>query len=59
MKVQPRALELAYGAAIGIESFTYGNKTIAVAASIRRPLAPTQDALAGDALDFLRTLLAA
>jgi D-psicose/D-tagatose/L-ribulose 3-epimerase len=51
--------EVAYGGAICIESFTSENKTIAVAASVWRPLAPSQDALASEGLDFLRTLLAA
>jgi D-psicose/D-tagatose/L-ribulose 3-epimerase len=55
-----RALrDVGYDGAICIESFTSENKTIAVAASIWRPLAPTQDALARDGLEFLRTLLAA
>jgi D-psicose/D-tagatose/L-ribulose 3-epimerase len=55
-----RALrEVRYDGPVCIESFTSENKTIAVAASIWRPLAPTQDALARDGLDFLRALLAA
>jgi D-psicose/D-tagatose/L-ribulose 3-epimerase len=55
-----RALrEVGYDGAVCIESFTSENKTIAVAASIWRPLAPTQDALARDGLTFLRTVLAA
>ncbi|MFG3133199.1 sugar phosphate isomerase/epimerase family protein [Streptomyces tendae] len=37
-----------------IESFTAHNETIAVAASIWRPLAPSQDALATRGLAFLR-----
>ncbi|GAA2967108.1 sugar phosphate isomerase/epimerase family protein [Streptomyces enissocaesilis] len=37
-----------------IESFTAHNKTIAVAASVWRPLAPSQDALATRGLAFLR-----
>jgi D-psicose/D-tagatose/L-ribulose 3-epimerase len=37
-----------------IESFTAENETIATAASIWRPLAPSQDALAVDGLEFLR-----
>jgi len=40
-----------------IESFTPENQTIARAAAIWRPLAPTQDALATDGLAFLRGLL--
>jgi D-psicose/D-tagatose/L-ribulose 3-epimerase len=51
--------DTSYSGAICIESFTSENKTIAVAASIWRPLAPTQDALARDGLAFLRTELAA
>jgi D-psicose/D-tagatose/L-ribulose 3-epimerase len=51
--------EVEYDGAICIESFTSENKTIAVAASIWRPLAPTQDDLARDGLGFLRSLLAA
>ncbi|RAY14543.1 sugar phosphate isomerase/epimerase [Actinomadura craniellae] len=39
-----------------IESFTAANQTIATAASIWRPLARSQDALATDGLAFLRTL---
>jgi D-psicose/D-tagatose/L-ribulose 3-epimerase len=50
---------IAYSGPVCIESFTSENKTIAVAASIWRPLAPTQDALARDGLDFLKMQLAA
>jgi hypothetical protein len=39
-----------------IESFTPDNTTIATAASIWRPLAVDQDALATGGLTFLRTL---
>lgn len=45
-----------YGGPLCIESFTPDNQTIAVAASIWRPLAPTQDRLATDGLAFLRSL---
>jgi D-psicose/D-tagatose/L-ribulose 3-epimerase len=45
-----------YDGPICIESFTGDNETIAVAASIWRPLAPTQDQLAIDGLAFLRAL---
>lgn len=38
-----------------IESFTPDNATIATAASIWRPLAPTQDAIAVEGLAFLRS----
>ncbi|TDC34729.1 sugar phosphate isomerase/epimerase [Micromonospora sp. 15K316] len=40
-----------------IESFTAENATIATAASIWRPLAPSQDAIAVDGLKFLRTVM--
>ena len=43
-----------YDGPICIESFTGENATIAKAASIWRPLAPSQDALAVDGLAFLR-----
>jgi D-psicose/D-tagatose/L-ribulose 3-epimerase len=43
-----------YDGPVCIESFTGDNATIATAASIWRPLAPTQDALAVDGLAFLR-----
>jgi D-psicose/D-tagatose/L-ribulose 3-epimerase len=39
-----------------IESFTAENETIATAASIWRPLAESQDAIAVDGLKFLRSL---
>lgn len=39
-----------------IESFTAHNAAIATAASIWRPLAPTQDAIAVDGLAYLRSL---
>ncbi|MBO1768842.1 sugar phosphate isomerase/epimerase [Agrococcus sp. TF02-05] len=48
-----------YAGPLVIESFTADNAAIAVAASIWRPLAPTQDALARDGLAFLRELEAA
>lgn len=43
-----------YSGPLVIESFTAENASIATAASIWRPLAPTQDALAVDGLRFLR-----
>jgi D-psicose/D-tagatose/L-ribulose 3-epimerase len=43
-----------YGGPLMIESFTAENATIATAASIWRPLAATQDAIAVDGLAFLR-----
>jgi D-psicose/D-tagatose/L-ribulose 3-epimerase len=39
---------------LGIESFTADNATIATAASIWRPLASSQDALAVGGLEFLQ-----
>lgn len=51
--------EAGYHGPLVIESFTGENATIAVAASIWRPLAPTQDDLARDGLAFLRQLEAA
>lgn len=53
------ALEsIGYAGVLGIESFTAYNASIAKAASIWRPLAPTQDDLARDGLRFLRGLFA-
>lgn len=46
-----------YRGPLCIESFTAENATIATAASIWRPLAPTQDAIATDGLAFLRELV--
>jgi len=46
-----------YGGAVCIESFTAQNEAIATAASIWRPLAPSQDTLARDGLSYLRTVL--
>ncbi len=48
--------EIGYQGALVIESFTPRNRTIARAAAIWRPLAPSQDALAEDGLSFLRGL---
>nr|WP_182876318.1 sugar phosphate isomerase/epimerase family protein [Microbispora sp. H10670] len=48
--------DVGYAGPLVIESFTADNKTIATAASVWRPLAPSQDALATDGLAFLRTL---
>lgn len=45
-----------YAGPLGVESFTGDNETIAVAASVWRPLASTQDALAERSLAYLRTL---
>jgi D-psicose/D-tagatose/L-ribulose 3-epimerase len=50
-----RALdEVGYSGPLNIESFTVDNAAIAVAASIWRPLAPSQDELAANGLAFLR-----
>ena len=49
--------EVNYSHEAVIESFTPKTKSIAAAAAIWRPLAPTQDALAQDGLAFLRKLL--
>ncbi|WP_033438965.1 sugar phosphate isomerase/epimerase family protein [Saccharothrix sp. NRRL B-16314] len=46
--------EADYTGPLCIESFTGENASIATAASIWRPLAPTQDALAVDGLKFLK-----
>ena len=51
--------DAAYAGPICIESFTSDNVTIATAASIWRPLAPTQDELATDGLAFLRRAVGA
>ena len=48
--------EVGYAGPLNIESFTADNASIATAASIWRPLAPTQDDLARDGLAFLRSL---
>ncbi|MFB7272433.1 sugar phosphate isomerase/epimerase family protein [Streptomyces sp. NPDC056244] len=47
-----------YRGALCIESFTAHNDAIAVAASVWRPLAPTQDGIATEGLAFLRRALA-
>ncbi|MEO3862633.1 sugar phosphate isomerase/epimerase [Acrocarpospora sp. B8E8] len=48
--------DVRYGGPLVIESFTADNKTIATAASVWRPLARSQDALATEGLAFLRNL---
>jgi D-psicose/D-tagatose/L-ribulose 3-epimerase len=48
--------EVGYAGPLNIESFTADNAAIATAASIWRPLAPTQDDLAREGLRFLRAL---
>lgn len=49
--------DVGYGGAFCIESFTPDNHSIARAASIWRPLASSQDAIAVEGLAFLRRLL--
>ena len=48
--------EVGYTGPLDIESFTVDNAAVAVAASIWRPLAPSQDELAKSGLAFLRSL---
>ena len=55
-EVRDALAEIGYDGDVVIESFTSTNETIATAASIWRPLAPTQDAIAADGLRFLRGL---
>ena len=45
-----------YRGVLGLESFTGENATIAVAASVWRPLAPSQDDLAARSIAHLRAL---
>jgi D-psicose/D-tagatose/L-ribulose 3-epimerase len=49
--------DVGYDGPVVIESFTAENETIATAASVWRPLARSQDAIAVDGLAFLRGLL--
>jgi D-psicose/D-tagatose/L-ribulose 3-epimerase len=49
--------DVGYDGPVVIESFTAENETIATAASVWRPLAASQDAIAVDGLKFLRELL--
>ena len=55
--IRDALVEVEYDGAAVIESFTPGTVEIAKAASIWRPLAPSQDALASDGARFLRELL--
>jgi D-psicose/D-tagatose/L-ribulose 3-epimerase len=48
--------DVSYTGMVSIESFTSANRTIATAASIWRPLAKTQNALAEDGLAFLQEM---
>jgi D-psicose/D-tagatose/L-ribulose 3-epimerase len=49
--------DVGYAGPLCIESFTAENATIATAASIWRPLAVSQDAIAVDGLEFLRGVM--
>jgi len=49
--------EADYAGPLCIESFTAENASIATAASIWRPLAHTQDAIAADGLAYLKELM--
>lgn len=55
-KVAQALRDINYAGPVVIESFTAKVKSIARAAAIWRPLAPSQDALAFDGLAFLRAL---
>ncbi|GAA1825154.1 sugar phosphate isomerase/epimerase family protein [Agromyces salentinus] len=48
--------DVGYDGPLGLESFTGENDTIAVAASVWRPLAPSQDALAERSIRYLTAL---
>lgn len=48
--------DVGYAGALGLESFTGENATIAVAASVWRPLAPSQDELAARSIRYLTAL---
>lgn len=50
--------DIGYDSALVIESYTAQVKTIARAAAVWRPVAPTQDDLTRDGLAFLRRLMA-
>ncbi len=58
LEVAAALREIGYAGPVVIESFTAKVQSIARAAAIWRPLAPSQDALAADGLAFLRRLLA-
>jgi D-psicose/D-tagatose/L-ribulose 3-epimerase len=55
-EVRDALAAIGYDGDVVIESFTSENETIATAASVWRPLAPSQDAIAADGLRFLRGL---
>jgi D-psicose/D-tagatose/L-ribulose 3-epimerase len=52
--IRAALLDIRFDGVLGIESFTPDNETIATAASIWRPLAPSPDALAQQGLRFLQ-----
>lgn len=52
--IRAALVEIGFAGMLGIESFTADNASIATAASIWRPLAPSQDDLATRGLAFLR-----
>lgn len=54
--IQHALADIGYDGALSIESFTGANRTIATAASIWRPLAPSQNDLAQEGLAFLTGL---
>jgi D-psicose/D-tagatose/L-ribulose 3-epimerase len=56
-EVRDALRDVGYEGPVVIESFTAENETIATAASVWRPLAASQDAIAVDGLAFLRDLL--
>jgi D-psicose/D-tagatose/L-ribulose 3-epimerase len=56
-EVRDALRDVGYDGPVVIESFTAENETIATAASVWRPLAASQDAIAVDGLAFLRELL--
>ena len=56
-EVRDALRDVRYDGPVVIESFTAENETIATAASVWRPLAASQDAIAVDGLAFLRDLL--
>jgi D-psicose/D-tagatose/L-ribulose 3-epimerase len=56
MEVREALEGVGYRGALSIESFTSANRSIATAASIWRPLAPSQDHIATDGLAFLKAL---
>jgi len=56
--IRDALVDVGYDGPLCIESFTAENESIATAASIWRPLARSQDAIATDGLAFLKSLWA-